>query len=140
MTQARRILVIEDNETNLELMVYLLRSFNHVVLTAGDGVQGLEIARREIPDLIICDVHLPEVDGFEVVRQLKASAKLRKIPLVAVTAMAMVGDREKVINAGFDYYVSKPIIPEDFIKDMDLFLTKTKKIKEGISNGHNPHS
>lgn len=122
MKQSQRILVIEDNETNLELMVYLLRSFNYGVITTGNGAQGLEIARREVPDLIICDVHLPEVDGFEVAKQLKTSAKLKNVPLIAVTAMAMVGDREKVLNAGFDYYVSKPIIPEGFIQEVGSIM------------------
>lgn len=127
MAGSSRILVIEDNKVNLELMVYLLRSFNYQVLTAVDGEQGILLAQQKLPDLVICDVHLPRVNGFAVAKALKANPRLRGIPLVAVTAMAMVGDREKVLNAGFDYYVSKPINPGDFIKVLDSILCHGKK-------------
>jgi len=89
---AARVLIIEDNPANLELMAYLLGAYGHTVFTAQDGRQGLEAARREHPDLIICDVQLPEMDGYEVARWLKSDAELRHVPLVAVTALAMVGD------------------------------------------------
>jgi CheY-like chemotaxis protein len=92
-----RILIIEDNPTNLELMVYLLKCFGYQYLVAHDGVEGLEVARREQPDLIICDIQLPNLDGYEVARRLKSEATLRPIPLVAVTALAMVGDRDRVL-------------------------------------------
>lgn len=116
------ILVIEDNATNLELMTYLLQAFGHTPLSAGDGETGLEIARREIPDLIICDVQMPGIDGYEVARRLKSDPALRAIPLVAVTALAMVGDRDKVLAAGFDGYIAKPIDPETFVRQAEAFL------------------
>ncbi|MEW6181842.1 MAG: response regulator [Bacillota bacterium] len=122
-----RILVIEDNLTNLELMTYLLRAFNYVVLSAGDGTQGIDLARRKKLDLIICDVHLPKVDGYEVARRLKSHLALRRIPLVAVTALAMVGDRDKVLAAGFDGYIDKPIMPELFVKQIETFLKAGSK-------------
>src|ERR1700677_2244733 len=97
-----RILIIEDTEANLELMTYLLQSFGHKVRSATDGVMGLECARFDAPDLIICDIHLPKMDGYEVAHSLKSDLRLSCIPLVAVTALAMVGDRERILAAGFD--------------------------------------
>ena len=104
-----RILVVEDNETNLELIVYLLEAFSHTVLTARNGLEGLEITRRETLDLALIDVHMPQMDGYELVRQLKRNPVLHSVPLVAITALAMVGDQEKVLAAGFDGYITKPI-------------------------------
>jgi two-component system cell cycle response regulator len=117
-----RVLVIEDNPANLELMSYLLQAFGHTVLTATDGVAGIETVRRDAPDLIVCDIQLPGIDGFEVARRLKIDPKLRTIPLVAVTALAMVGDRDKVLAAGFDGYIAKPIAPETFIGQVEVFI------------------
>jgi CheY-like chemotaxis protein len=117
-----RILVIEDNPANLELMRYLLRAFGYSVVTASDGVEGIDMARRELLDLIICDIHLPQVDGYGVARFLKNHPVLRRLPLIAVTALAMVGDREKVLAAGFDGYIDKPIVPETFVSQIALFL------------------
>lgn len=116
------ILIIEDNPTNLELMTYLLNAFGHRVLAANTGIQGLETAKRERPDLIICDVQLPDISGCEVARWLKSEPELRHIPLVAVTALAMLGDRERMIAAGFDGYLAKPIDPETFVGKMEAFL------------------
>jgi two-component system cell cycle response regulator len=117
-----RILVIEDNPTNLDLMTYLLTAFGHTPLTAHDGQAGLLAAQRERPDLIICDIQLPTLDGYEVARWLKSHSALRAIPLVAVTALAMVGDRDKVLAAGFDGYIAKPIDPQTFVGQVERFL------------------
>lgn len=117
-----RVLIVEDNPDNLELMTYLLRAFGHTTFAAEDGLQGLETASREQPDLIICDIHLPRVDGYEVARRLKSDDRLKSIPLVAVTALAMVGDRDRVLAAGFDGYVTKPITPELFVPAMEEYL------------------
>lgn len=117
-----RILVIEDNPANMELMVYLLKAFGHEPLSAADGEAGLEAVQREFPDLIICDVHLPKIGGYEIAQRLKGNPSLRKIPLVAVTALAMMGDRDKVLQAGFNGYLAKPITPETFIAQVEAFL------------------
>jgi len=117
-----RILIIEDNPANLELMSYLLHAFGHDTLTACDGQEGLEAAQRESPDLIICDVELPGINGLEVARRLKSDHVLRWIPLVAVTAFAMVGDRDRMLSAGFDGYIPKPIAPEKFVGQVEAFL------------------
>lgn len=117
-----RILIIEDNPTNLELMRYLLETFGHTVVAACDGSAGLALARTEAPDLIICDIHLPKLDGFAVIASLKECIGTRRLPVIAVTAQAMVGDRDKLIEAGFDGYLCKPIEPEFFVKQVDAFL------------------
>src|SRR4026207_2024838 len=109
-----RILVIEDNPTNLELMSYLLKHFGHEVSVATDGEEGLNAARRANIDLIVCDVQLPKIDGFGVAARLKGHPTFRSIPLIAVTALAMVGDRDKLLSAGFNGYISKPIPPGKF--------------------------
>jgi two-component system cell cycle response regulator len=118
---AARILVIEDNPANRDLMSYLLRAFGHTVITATDGAGGLAVAARESPDLVVCDLQLPDIDGYEVVRRL-AQLSPSRVPIVAVTAFAMVGDRERVLRAGFDGYLSKPIRPESFVAQIEAFL------------------
>lgn len=119
---AARILVVEDNPANLELMVYLLQAFGHSTITAHDGEEGSAAAQQELPDLIVCDLHLPKLDGFAMARQLKAHRRLSHIPLVAVTALAMVGDREKALTAGFDGYIAKPIDPEIFVRQVEGYM------------------
>jgi len=117
-----RILLIEDNAANMELMTYLLQAFGHATLVARDGKEGLETAQREHPDLIVCDIQLPVMNGFEVARRIKADPALRDIPLVAVTAYAMVDDRQKTLAAGFDGYLTKPIAPETFVRQLEAFM------------------
>ncbi len=130
-----RILIIEDNPANLDLMSYVLCAFGHVVHAAVDGQAGLEAMRRERPDLVICDVQIPILDGFEVAKRAKGDAELRHIPLVAVTALAMVGDREKVLAAGFDGYLAKPIEPESFASSVARYLSKQLR-QPTVSSGH----
>jgi CheY-like chemotaxis protein len=117
-----RILLIEDDPANLELMEYLLNAFGHTCLCAQNGTTGLELALKESPDLVICDVQLPLLDGYGVIRQIRSNPRLQDLPVVAVTALAMVGDREKLLAAGFDGYISKPIEPETFVGTIEQFL------------------
>lgn len=121
------ILLVEDNPTNMELMLYLLQAFGHSPLQAYDGEEAIEIVRRRSLDLIICDVQMPKLDGYEVARQLKSHPALRTIPLIAVTSFAMVGDRDKVLAAGFDGYIPKPISPETFVSEVEAFLAPEKR-------------
>jgi CheY-like chemotaxis protein len=121
------ILVIEDNPTNLALMGYLLKASGYIVLTAVDGEQGLEAVRAEVPDLIVCDVQIPKLDGYEVAKQMKNHPTLCKIPLIAVTALAMVGDREKMLAAGFHGFIPKPIDPETFVPEVEVLLHSTHR-------------
>lgn len=117
-----RILVIEDNPENLELMRFLLQAFQHEALVARNGEEGLSVAERERPDLILCDIHMPTLDGYGVLARLRRDAVLREIPCVAVTALAMLGDQSKILDAGFDGYISKPIDPEKFVAEVDTYL------------------
>ncbi|MEO8802258.1 MAG: response regulator [Rudaea sp.] len=132
-----RILIIEDNPDNLELMTYLLESFGHAYLTAVDGEQGIEMARGERPDLILCDIHLPGMDGYTVARTLKSETDLSAIPILAVSARAMAGDHEKGLAAGFDGYISKPIDPENFVAQVDEFLDPAKRGSPPKRQTHN---
>ena len=116
------ILIIEDNPDNLELMQYLLETSGYQVMTAADGEAGIRMAESELPDLILCDVQMPNGDGYQVVRHLRKDARFLNVPVVAVTALAMVGDRERTLAAGFDGYLSKPIEPEIFVGQVEAFL------------------
>jgi two-component system cell cycle response regulator len=118
-----RILIIEDNPANIELMSFLLSAYGHTPLSAADGPRGVAAARSERPDLIACDVNLPGMDGFAVLAELKEELAQAGVPILAVTALAMTGDREKVLAAGFDGYISKPIEPESFVAELEAFLT-----------------
>jgi len=117
-----RILVIEDNPTNLELMSYLLTAWGHEVLTATDGAAGLAAVRAQRPDLVVCDIQMPGMDGYAVARALKADAATATLPLIAVTAYAMLGDQEKALQAGFDAHFPKPIEPTAFMASIAPFL------------------
>jgi CheY-like chemotaxis protein len=103
------ILVVEDNEMNLDMMSRRLarRGFN--VLVATDGAQGVELTRNEQPDLILMDMSLPVMDGWQATRTLKSDPKVMHIPIIALTAHAIAGDREKCLEAGCDEYESKPV-------------------------------
>ena len=102
-----RLLIVEDNPANLELMTVPAECLRSPGVRGGDGREGLNVAIRECPDLIVCDVQLPDIEGFEVARCLKSHPKLRAIPLIAVTALAMVGHRDRVLAAGFDGYLGE---------------------------------
>ena len=117
-----KLLLIEDHPDNRKLMVYLLEKFGHEVRTAHTGEEGLAIALTEMFDLVICDIQLPGIDGCEVARRLKLSPQWRRVPLIAVTALAMVGDRERLLKCGFDAYISKPIAPTTFRQQIESFL------------------
>lgn len=126
-----RILVIEDNAANLELVRYLLEAASYQVLAATDGEQGIAIAKREIPDLIVCDLQMPLLDGFGVLRELKSDASLAAIPVVAVTAFSMPSDRQEILRAGFNGYISKPIEPEHFVGQIEELLPQALRRRPG---------
>jgi two-component system cell cycle response regulator len=118
-----RILIIEDNVDNRELMTYLLNAFGYATLCADDGLIGIELAVKEQPDLILCDIRLPGIDGYEVARRLKQDARLRTIPLIATTALAMVEDRARALAVGFKGYITKPIAPETFVSEVAALMS-----------------
>lgn len=103
-----RILVVEDNLQNMKLLLMMLRPHGYALLEAKDGAEALEIAIREKPDLIIMDIQLPKLSGIEVTRRLRQMPEFTRIPIIAITAYAMKGDKEKIIEAGCDAYLSKP--------------------------------
>ncbi len=126
---APRILVIEDNSANLELVRYLLTHSGYTVLAAQDGAQGVAMARQERPELVICDLQLPNLDGYQVLAQLRGDPETAKLVVVAVTAFSMPHDRLKVLTAGFDGYFLKPIEPEIFVSQIEAFLPAGSRTK-----------
>lgn len=119
----KKILIVEDVEFNRDLIVQLLEDI-YDVLTAADGAEGLQLAAREHPDLILMDLSLPVIDGWEATRRIKAHAALQNIPIIALSAHAMMGDREKALQSGCDEYLSKPV-NEDL-----LFATLARFLKQ----------
>ncbi|GAB4569670.1 MAG: response regulator [Anaerolineae bacterium] len=109
MTAGARILVVEDNADNRILLGDILSALEYTVIEAIDGEQGVRLAAEHVPDLILMDLSLPRVDGWTAAAQIKAKEELRHIPIIALTAHAMVGDREKALAAGCDDYITKPI-------------------------------
>ena len=110
-----RVLVIEDNSSNMTLATFLLESVGHTVLSATDAEAGLALARAEQPELILMDIQLPDMDGLEATSMLKADDATRAIPVIALTALAMKGDEERIRAAGCDGYIAKPISYQAFL-------------------------
>ena len=133
-----RILIIEDNAPNLNLMSYLLMAFGHTVEGARDGQSGLDAIRRQAPDLVLCDIQLPRMSGYQVAQAVRAEPGLLELPLVAVTAMAMRGDSEKGLSAGFTGYVEKPIAPETFSALVESFLPPALRKGSPVNVTHPP--
>ena len=119
---AKTILIVEDNIMNMKLFHDLLSSQGHRILQTADGVAALEAARREIPDLILMDIQLPEISGLEVTKWIKEDENLAHIPVIAVTAFAMKGDEEKIRDGGCEAYISKPISVPNFLQTVNQFL------------------
>ncbi|MBL8119410.1 MAG: response regulator [Anaerolineae bacterium] len=121
-----RILVVEDNRDNMTLIVDMLESLNYEVIKAQDGQRGVALANSERPDLILMDLSLPVMDGWTASSQIKADASIRHIPIIALTAHAMAGDRERALEAGCDDYVSKPINMAELSVKMSKLLASRK--------------
>jgi two-component system cell cycle response regulator DivK len=110
-----RVLLVEDNAANMKLATFLLQSAGHTVISATDAETGLMLARTERPDLILMDIQLPGMDGLEATGLLKNDAVTRPIPVIALTALAMKGDEQRIRAAGCDGYVAKPLTYRDFL-------------------------
>jgi CheY-like chemotaxis protein len=117
-----RILIVEDNRDNMALMEYLLRAFGYEPLMAASGAEGIRLAEEERPDLILMDIQMPDMDGFEATAAIRATRYGHRVPIVAVTAFAMVGDRDRVLAGGFNGYMTKPINPQTFAADLARHL------------------
>lgn len=117
-----RILVIEDNGLNFELVAYLLSHAGHLVVPAATGEEGVAQACARPPELVLCDLQLPDLDGYGVLATLRADPMTKAVPVVALTAFSMSDDLERVRTAGFDGYLIKPLDPERFIDQVACFL------------------
>ncbi|MDF2692820.1 MAG: response regulator receiver domain [Labilithrix sp.] len=120
-----RILLVEDNEMNRDMLSRRLRRRGYEVLLAVDGLEGVSQARSERPDLVLMDMSLPEIDGWEATRRLKADAEVSATPIIALTAHAMEGDRERALHAGCDDYETKPVDIDRLVAKIDALLEKT---------------
>ena len=119
-----KILLVEDNEANRYLATFLLENSGFTVVHASNGAEAVVAAQNERPDLILMDIQMPEVDGYEAARRIKADPHLARIIIVAVTSYAMVGDREKAAQLGFAGYIEKPIVTETFIAEISRFIPR----------------
>ena len=114
-------LVIEDNEDNMKLITFILEKNGYSTIMAENGKTGIELAIKERPDFILLDIQLPDVDGMEVLKAIRGSEANGEIPIIAITSYAMSGDREKLLQAGCNGYIEKPIDPETIIAQIKQF-------------------
>ena len=119
---SRTVLLIEDNEQNAYLVKVLLEPHGYKVVVASYGSLGIELAREIAPEIILLDIQLPTMDGYTTARLLRGIEALRDVPIIAVTSYAMMGDREKALEAGCTGYIEKPIDPETFVTEVEEFV------------------
>jgi two-component system cell cycle response regulator DivK len=119
---SKRILVVEDQEDLRGVLRVLLTGSGYEMIEAGDGSEGVAKAQADVPDLILMDIQLPVLDGYEATRQIKADANLKAIPIIAVSSFAMKGDEEKARASGCDHYVTKPYSPVQLLRVIRAFL------------------
>ena len=120
---AKRVLIVEDNELNMKLFNDLLEANGYGTIQTRSGVEAVELIRTHRPDLVLMDIQLPEVSGLEVIRWIKDDEALRHIPVIAITAFAMKGDEEKILQGGCEAYLSKPISVVKFLETVRLYLS-----------------
>lgn len=120
----KRVLIVEDNDLNLKLFRDLLSANGYETLETKDGVEAVSLTRNMRPDLILMDIQLPEVSGLDITQKIKSDPEIRHIPVVAVTAFAMKDDEEKILKAGCESYISKPIAIDHFMGTVKKFLEK----------------
>jgi len=120
----RTVLVVEDNDMNMQLVEYLLEEGGYHIVKASSGEEALSITREGAAplDLILMDIHLPGMDGLSVVREMKSDLRTQKIPILALTAHAMRGDKDRFLEAGCDGYISKPIDVKTFLSSIEQFM------------------
>ena len=123
----KTVLVIEDNAQNLYLTTFLLEARGYSVVPAANGPAGIALAQALLPDHILLDIQLPQMDGYAVARALRAISTLHTTPIIAVTSYAMVGDREKTLAAGCNGYIEKPIDPETFVSEVERIVQDSRK-------------
>jgi CheY-like chemotaxis protein len=119
----KTVLIAEDNPTNRELLRELLEMRGYIVSEACNGQEALAMVEQATPDILLLDIGMPLLDGFAVVRKLRENPRFTSLPVVAVTAYAMQGDREKIMDSGFDGYLSKPVNSSSLVQELDRLLT-----------------
>lgn len=119
---SKTILIVEDNELNMRLFTDLLQAHGYETLQSIDGSDAMELTRGNMPDLIIMDIQLPGLSGVDITKLLKADEDLKHIPVIAVTAFAMKGDQEKIMEAGFSAYIAKPVSVPNFLENVATFI------------------
>ena len=120
----KKILIVEDNSTNLYMMTFMLEKAGYETVSARNGAESIKIAIFEKPNLILMDMQMPIMDGYEATKQLKSNDETKQIPIIALTSYAMTGDKEKTLQAGCDDYMEKPIDPETFLAEIEKIFTK----------------
>ncbi len=128
----KTVLVVEDNDINMRLFHDVLEAHGYNVLQAKDGMEGWRIAREQRPNLILMDIQLPEVSGLEVTKWLKDDETLKSIPVIAITAFAMAGDKEKILEGGCDAYIVKPISIPNFLQTVERFANRVVAEREAV--------
>ncbi len=123
-THGWSILVVDDEPDNLEVVATVLSFFGMTVITATDGMQGLEELKLLTPTLILLDLAMPRMDGWRMFEEIKSIPHLRQVPIVALTAHAMIGDEERILNVGFDGYLSKPVNLPTLLRDIEQAMAK----------------
>ena len=118
-------LIIEDNENNMYLTSFLLANSGHTIHKAYDGQVGVDMAKALEPDLILLDIQLPKMNGYDVARALRSDPKLKETPIIAITSYAMPGDREKALEAGCNGYIKKPIDPDTFLVEVESYIEES---------------
>jgi CheY-like chemotaxis protein len=116
------ILIVEDNRHDRSLVAFLLGAFGHATIVSANGMDAIERAREMAPDLVLMDILMPEMDGYEAMRQLRRQPSLGKTPIIALTAIADPDERQRALDAGFDGYMTKPIIVTDFASQVDRWI------------------
>jgi len=128
---SKDLLIIEDNPENMYLMTYMLISAGYTVHCAENGSRGIQMATDLLPCDILLDIQLPQMDGDEVARELKKIPEISRIPIIAVTSYAMVGDKEKALASGASGYIEKPINPDTFVAEMEYYIHEKHIPTEG---------
>jgi two-component system cell cycle response regulator DivK len=116
------ILIVEDNEKNMKLVRDILQHRGHQTIEAVTGTDGVRLARERQPNLVLMDIQLPDIDGIEALRRIRADASLDNVPVVAVSASVMPDEQQKIVRSGFDAFITKPITLKPFVETVDRFL------------------
>jgi two-component system cell cycle response regulator DivK len=127
----KKVLVVDDNKDNVFLIRFILQKSGYQVVEAFDGLEGVRLAIEEKPDLILMDIQLPDIDGLEATQRIRKSGANGNIPIIALTAFAMTGDRDKALSAGCTGYITKPINVKSFTSAIEKYLAETPPSNNG---------